>query len=127
MATARVRRGRKSQDIAADYWRDIFPDVEPVAASLKGKDLLKTPGFSFEIKATKDWTPTGALKQARETVEKSGLNEYPVGIYRPRGYGPEKVAQWVVFMDHSQFRMLTQELLDLRMEVEWRRAREVGS
>lgn len=122
MASSRVRRGRKSQDIAADYWRDIFPDVRPVAASLKGKDLLETPGFSFEMKATEKFSPTSALKQARETAQEG---EYPAAIYRPRGYGPEKVALWVVMMDQSQYRSMVRELLDLRMEVEWRRAREV--
>lgn len=103
MATGRVSRGRKSQELAAEFLKELFPDIRAVAASLPGKDLLNTPGFSFEMKATEKFSPTAALKQAREAA---GPHEYPVAIYRPRGYGPEKIGKWVVMMDFEQFRVL---------------------
>lgn len=103
MATARVRRGRDSQVLAAEYLRELFPNARSVAASLPGKDILETPGFSIEMKATKEFSPTSALKQAREAAADS---EFPVAIYRPRGYGPEKIGQWVVMMDFDKFREL---------------------
>ncbi len=114
MATGRVSRGRKSQELAADYLSHLFPDVRAVAASLPGPDLLNTPGFSFEMKATERFSPTTALKQAREACEIE--KEYPVAIYRPRGYGPEKIGKWVVMMDFDMFRGLVAEILNGREE-----------
>lgn len=98
--------------MAAQYLSELFPDARAVAASLPGKDILNTPGWSIEMKATKDFAPTSALKQARETANLEV--EYPVAIYRPRGYGPEKIGQWVVLMDFDQFRDLVREVLDGR-------------
>lgn len=114
MATNRVSRGRKSQELAADYLSCLFPDVRAVAASLPGADLLNTPGFSFELKATEKFSPTAALKQAREAANVE--TEYPVAIYRPRGYGPEKIGKWVVMMDFDMFRGLVKEILNGREE-----------
>lgn len=113
MATGRVSRGRKSQDLAAEFLRPLFPMIRAVAASLKGKDLLETPGWSFEMKATEKFSPTAALKQAREAAADG---EIPVAIYRPRGYGPEKIDKWVVMMDFDQFRELLREIVDGRAD-----------
>lgn len=114
MATNRVSRGRKSQELAADYLRELFPEVRAVAASLKGRDLLGTPGFSIEMKATEKFSPTQDLKQARSNTDLE--TEYPVAIYRPRGYGPERIGRWVVLMDFDQFRELVREIQHGREE-----------
>jgi hypothetical protein len=111
MATGRVTRGRKSQDFAADFWREDFPDIRPVAASLPGEDLLETPGIWFEVKATRELNPTKALKQARTGCPEG---EYPVVIARPTGYGEAKVDKWVAMMDHDEFRRLIRELFKFR-------------
>ncbi len=113
MATSRVRRGRKSQDIAADFLRPLFPDVRAVAASLKGKDLLETPGWAFEQKATKDFSPTEFLRQA----EDCGKDEWPVALYRPRGYGEAKVALWVAMMSFGKLKDLITYIQYLELKV----------
>lgn len=90
-----MSRGRKSQELAAEYLRDIYPDAEAVAASLPGKDIKNTPGVSIEMKATSQADLTGALRQARANA--TG-DELPIAIYRPRGMGPEKIGDWLVAM-----------------------------
>lgn len=102
LATSRVRRGRKSQDIAADFLREVFPDAKGIAASLKGKDVLNTPGWAFEIKATKEFKPTAFVDQA----EGNAVMEWAAAVYRPPGYGEAKVEQWVAMMSFWQLKEL---------------------
>lgn len=102
MATHRVSRGRKSQEYAADYLKPLFPDAAPIAASLPGKDVLNTPGFSFEVKGRRDFKPTEWSRQAG----KYGDEEFHACIMRPDGYGEAKVGQWLVFMTFEEYRDL---------------------
>lgn len=95
MVSARVARGRKTQELAAEYLRDIYPNAEAVSASLPGKDIKNTPGVSIEIKATSQADITGALRQA---VRNSEGDEIALVVYRPKGYGPERIDEWVVAM-----------------------------
>lgn len=69
-----------------------FPNAEAVAASLKGKDILNTPEVAFELKATAQADLTGAVRQARRNAAEE---ELPVVIYRPNGYGPERLGDWL--------------------------------
>lgn len=107
MATARVARGRKSQQIAADFLKPVFPDAASIAASLKGDDILNTPGWSFEVKARRDFTPTAAIRQIKARANGENWNAC---IMRPDGYGPEKVGDWLVFMTFSEFRAMISDL-----------------
>ena len=103
MATSRVRRGRKSQDYAAAYLNRVFPDAVSIAASLSGKDILNTPGWSFEVKGRREFLPTQWSKQ----MTKNKLpDEYSACIMRPDGYGEAKVGEWLVFMTFEEFREL---------------------
>lgn len=104
MATHRVSRGRDSQRIAADYLKLIFPDAASIAASLPGKDVLNTPGWSFEVKARRDFKPTEAAKQ----MAKRDDGDYHACIMRPDGYGEAKIGQWLVFMTFEEFRDLVE-------------------
>lgn len=101
MANARVARGRKTQELLAAYYRENgWPDAEAVPASLPGRDIRKMLGLAPEVKATAgiDWP--GALKQA----EQNANGDHAFVIYRPKGYGPERINFWVVGMtlgDHT--------------------------
>lgn len=100
MATARVARGRKSQGIIADYMRSVWPLGRSRAASLSGVDIEDTPGWRVEVKGTRDCTLTAAMTQA----EKHPGEGTPIVVWRPDGYGPEKIGQWLVVMRLHNFR-----------------------
>lgn len=105
MANARVRRGRKTQDLIAARWRKsgLFPDAEPVPASLPGKDIRNTFGYSVEVKARAGFDPVAAMRQARANAE---VHEIPVAIFRPNGMGPARIAEWKVVLDLQDFEYL---------------------
>lgn len=102
MATHRVSRGRESQKFVADYLHSVFPEAESIAASLPGRDILKTPGWAIEVKATEKFSPTEFLAQA----DRNCGEDIPLVVYRPRGYGREKMAKWVVVMSLERVRSL---------------------
>jgi hypothetical protein len=94
VANARVTRGRKAQRLAAELLqRTLFPAARSVEASLPGKDILGTPGLSIEMKATSQADLTGALRQASRNAD---TGDVPVVVYRPLGYGPERINDWLV-------------------------------
>lgn len=53
------------------------------------------PGLAPEVKATAGQDFTGALRQAKANAN----GAIPFVIYRPKGYGPEKIGQWLVVFD----------------------------
>jgi len=70
-------------------------------ASEPGKDIMRMLGLAPEVKATAEENFTGALKQAKTNAN----GDLAYVIYRPKGYGPEKIGQWIVAMtleDHTQ-------------------------
>lgn len=96
MTNHRVSRGRKTQSLLAEYWQERgWPSAESRAASLPGTDILGMPGLSPEVKATAGQDFTGALRQAKANAKGS----VPFVVYRPKGYGPEKIDQWLVVFD----------------------------
>ena len=51
MATARVRRGRKTQDIVARYLRDCgWNHAEAVHTDERGRDIKNVLGHAVEVK-----------------------------------------------------------------------------
>lgn len=108
MATARVRRGRKTQQLLAEWFRMWgFEGAEPVPASLPGKDIKGMPGWAPEVKATAGQDFLAALRQARANAD---VGEVPFVIYRPNGYGPERIGEWVVALDLVTFSRLMQQI-----------------
>lgn len=94
MTDNRVRRGRKSQEIAAEYWCSRgFPGAHAIAASLPGMDVLGMDGLHPEVKATRGDSILSALKQATKGAE--GTGRLPFVLWRPQGYGPAKIDEWV--------------------------------
>lgn len=93
MTDARVRRGRATQELIAEWLRHHgFPKARAVAASLKGKDVLETPELHIEAKATSQADLTGALRQAQKG---KADDELAVVVYRPNGYGPDRQGDWL--------------------------------
>ena len=107
MTSSRVSRGRKTQQIAAEYLQSVFPNAESLAASLPGKDIKNTPGWAFEVKARRGFSPAEWLKQAK----KNAIADVPVVIMRPDGYGEARIADWITFLSLEDFRYI---LLDLQ-------------
>ena len=101
MANSRVSRGRRTQWLTAWWFRNEGWDhAESIAASLPGKDIEGMPGWAPEVKATRDGSLTGAIKQA---AKNAGEGETPFVVWRPDGYGEEKIGQWVVALSLKDF------------------------
>ena len=94
MASSRVQRGRQTQTLVAEWLRcHGYPNAQPVAAFLDGKDILNTPGLSIEVKATASTPILGAVRQA---VNNADPNDVPLVVWRPNGYGPTTIDQWII-------------------------------
>ena len=94
MANSRVQRGRQTQAMVAEWLRSHgYPDAEPVPAFLSGKDIIGTPGLSIEVKATSDVPILGGVRQA---VQNADLGDLPLVVWRPNGYGPNRIDEWIV-------------------------------
>lgn len=107
MASHRVSRGRESQVWLAEHFREAgWVNAESRAASLPGTDVLGMPGWAPEVKATEKENLTGALRQAA----KNSGGDIPFVVYRPRGYGREKIGQWIVALDLSVFTELMKRI-----------------
>lgn len=63
------------------------------------------PGLAPEVKATAQLDLTGSLRQA---AKNAGL-DVPFVVYRPRGFGEERIGEWPVAIRLSDF---TNLLLD---------------
>lgn len=90
MASQRVRRGRETEQLVADYLSAIFPAATRIPASLPGRDILNTPGIAVEVKARRGLDITGWLKAA----VKNRSGEKPILIFRPDGYGEARIDSW---------------------------------
>lgn len=104
LSRSRITRGRASQGIIADFMRSVWPKGESKAAFLPGVDIENTPGWRVEVKGTRDGTLTSAMKQA-ESHDGDGT---PVVIWRPDGYGKERVGEWLVVMRLKDFRVIAE-------------------
>ena len=108
MATqSRKHRGHRSQKVFAEYVRDIFPYAEPTGAGRQGKDILSTPGVSFELKARAGFDPKTALKQAHMEAAESG--ELPVAVLRMNGQGEASIGEWVACLRVDTLKQLLKE------------------
>lgn len=109
MTNGRVARGRASQGIIADFMRAVWPNALSKAAFLPGVDIENTPGWRVEVKGTRDGTLTSAMKQA----ELHAGDGTPIVIWRPDGYGKERVGEWLVVMRLKDFRDVISKTLPL--------------
>jgi hypothetical protein len=81
MATqARRRRGRQTEFIVAQWFRDNgWPTAEAVASALAGVDIKGMEGLSIEVKARAGFDPMAWIRQARK---RRGL---PIVVLRCNG------------------------------------------
>lgn len=95
MSTARIARGRRTQRVLAAYLAAHgWPHATSKGAFEGGRDIEGMPGLSVECKATSDGSLTGALRQA----EAYAAGDLPLVVWRPNGYGEERIGDWVVAM-----------------------------
>lgn len=113
MTASRTRksRGMRTQVVAADFLRPVYPDVWSVPAGYSGADLKKTPGLAIEVKATSRFTP---LEWMRQAVRNAAEGELPAALYRPNGYGEARVSEWLILQRFGDFRRWWLELQLLR-------------
>lgn len=113
MPTARVSRGRATQEMVAQWFRDHgAPNAKSRPASLPGTDVYDVPGLAIEVKARADESITTWLKQA---VKNAG-GDLPFVVYRPNGYGPERINEWPVILRLEDFTELLQDAGEIGME-----------
>ena len=106
MVNARIARGRRTQEILANWFREHgWPEAEAVPAALPGRDIRKMLGLAPEVKATEKLDLTGSLAQAKANSD----GDLPFVVYRPRGYGVEKLERWPVVMGLTDFTQLLRD------------------
>lgn len=105
MVNSRVARGRLTQRLTCEWFQQHgWPDAQNRAASLPGTDVHNMLGLACEVKATAG-DLTGALKQA---VKNAGV-DLPFVVWRPGGYGPERITDWPVVLRLEDFTSLLKE------------------
>lgn len=102
---SRQARGRATQRLVAGWFRVTgFPWATSKGASEAGIDIENMPGLAPEVKATPG-DVTGALLQARRNAH----GAVPFVVWRPNGYGPERIAEWpMIFTLEDGTRLLRQ-------------------
>jgi hypothetical protein len=85
--------------MVADWFKARgWPFAESTGAGRQGVDVTGLPGLSAEVKATAG-DVTGALLQAH----RNRAQGVPFVVWRPNGYGEERMAQWPVVMRLDDF------------------------
>ena len=93
MATARQRRGRRTNVVVADWLREHgWPDAEPTFGSEPGRDIQKIPGHSIEVKARYGLDLRAFLKQADSYAD----GDKPCVVIRMNGQGEKSVGEFLV-------------------------------
>ncbi len=91
--TSRHERGRRTESVLASWLRDRgWPYAEPTGAARSGVDITGTPGLAIEVKARRDFSPLGWVRQART---RPGL---PLVVLRCDGQGEATVGEWLVLL-----------------------------
>lgn len=107
MATPRVSRGRKTEDLLADWYREHgWAFAERTPAGLPGRDITGMPGLAPEVKARKGFSP---LAWTRQASKNAGWGDRPYVVMRCNGQGEAQIGEWIVL---RQLRDDTQLLID---------------
>jgi hypothetical protein len=89
----RTKRGRETQALAATWFQAHgWPWAYSKGSGESGIDVENMPGLSPEVKGTRG-DNCDALRQAHRN-RGTGI---PFVVWRPDGYGPERIAEWPVF------------------------------
>lgn len=90
---ARITRGRATAQAAAAWFRDNgWPYATAKTGADTGQDIDNMPGLSGEVKATDSMPLLAALRQAKRNAG----GALPFVLWRPNGYGPERIGEWVM-------------------------------
>lgn len=101
MTNSRVARGRKTQELAAKWFREHgWAGAESRPASLPGTDIYGMPGWAPEVKATRGLEDGKAIRQA---VKNAPDGDIPFVVFRPAGYGEERIDEWRVVLTLNDF------------------------
>lgn len=110
MTNPRVARGRVTQRLVAQWFAERgWPAAKAIEAFLPGVDVVGVHGYSIEVKATNRGDLLSALRQAAANKRDGDL---PVVVWRPNGYGPAQIGQWVVALRLEDFTTLMQDRLE---------------
>lgn len=97
----RKYRGYSSQKIVADYLvANGWPYAQSTGAGRSGTDITGTIGIDWEVKARREFNPSGAVKQLKE---RSNGIDLPVAVLRLNGQGPANVGEWPVVLRLEDF------------------------
>jgi hypothetical protein len=101
MATARVRRGRDSQEVVAERLRAlglVYARSRP--AALAGADIENAGSLYIEVKAKEEARPG---PWSRDNARKAPAGHLPFVIFRPNSYGPACFDDWPVIIRWADF------------------------
>jgi len=91
---SRKHRGYATQRMVAEWFQKHgWPFAYSKGAGESGIDVENMPGLSPEVKATPG-DVTGALNQAVRNAGKG----VPFVVWRPNGYGPERINRWLMIL-----------------------------
>lgn len=93
MTNGRVVRGRQTERLLAEYLQSYWPDAVANSASLAGDDVRNCGRLAIEVKATNQDPVLSGLRQVHARSDETSI---PLVVYRPNGYGPERIGLWVV-------------------------------
>jgi hypothetical protein len=96
----RTDRGRETEFLLAEYLKSLYPDACATNKSAPGMDVANCGVLDIEAKATAALPLLSALSQVHRRVDS---NQIPVVIWRPNGYGKERIREWVVATRLSTF------------------------
>ena len=93
---SRKHRGYATQRLVAEWFAARgWPFADTAGAGRSGSDVTGMPGIDVEVKARRELSLTGMVRQQAERA-KDGI--VPIGVVRPDGYGPARIAEWPVVM-----------------------------
>lgn len=110
MTDSRKRRGQRTQNVVADWFRDRgWPHAESAGAGRAGVDVLGLPGLAAEVKARRELALKKWLEQAAAHQDMGGHGPLPFVVHRPDGLGEVNMHHWPVTMRLEDFTRLLHE------------------
>lgn len=99
---SRKHRGYATQRLTAEWFAcHGWPYATSTGAGRSGIDIENVPALAIEVKATPG-DNSGALRQA---VRNAG-DALPLVVWRPNGYGPERIGGWPCLLTLADLTML---------------------
>lgn len=97
---SRIQRGRETEFLLTKYLQDYWPEAAFTSKSAAGDDVINVGKLAVEAKATAHVPILGALRQVHA---RAADGQIPIVVWRPNGYGPERISDWIVASRVSTF------------------------